>query len=66
MSHLSDQFLQQFLQDINADDNIPSSLKEKINELYSTTKIAKSNNLKNLLNNFNLDVSEVNDENTKN
>ena len=42
MSHLSDQFLQQFLQDVNKDDNIPSSLKEKINELYSVKKIAKS------------------------
>ena len=41
-------------------------LKKKLMNLYSTKKITKGNNLKNLLNTFNLDASEVNDENSKN
>ena len=30
MSHLSDEFLKEFLQDIKGDNDIPDSLKEKI------------------------------------
>ena len=66
MSHLSDQFLQQFLQDIREDRNIPDSFKEKIDELYSTKKIVIGNNLKNLLSTFSLDALETNDEDSKN
>ena len=65
MSYLSDQFLQQFLQDINKDKSIPSSLKQEIEKLHLQKKIAKGNNLKNLLNNFNLTVTGVNDEDSK-
>ena len=66
MSHLSDQFLQQFLKDIKEDSDIPASLKKEIDTLYSTKKIAKGNNLKNLLNTFSLDTLETNNENSKN
>ena len=66
MSHLTDQFLKEFLQDIQKDETLASSLKEKINHLYLTKKIAKSQHLKNLLNTFSLDSSKINDENTKN
>ena len=61
MSHLSDQFLQQFLEDINKDTGIPSDVKEDIKQLYSTKKIAKGKNLENLLNNL-----EIKNENSKN
>ena len=65
MSHLSDQLLKQILQDINNDKDIPTSLKKDIEDLYLNKKIAKGKNLKNLLNNFNLTMTEVNDENSK-
>ena len=65
MSHLSDQFLQQFLEDIRGDKDIPDFLKEKLFELNSKKKIATGNNLKKLLNTFNVESSEVNNENSE-
>lgn len=38
MSHLSDEFLKEFLQDIKGDNDIPDSLKKEIDFLYSTKK----------------------------
>ena len=64
--NLSDKFLQQFLKDIKEDNDIPSSFKEEIDKLYLKEKIAKGNNLKDLLNNFNLDTLKINNENSKN
>ena len=61
MNHLSDQFLRQFLEDIKRDNDIPDSLKEKLDDLYSTKKITKGDNLKNLLS-----ASEINNEDSKN
>ena len=66
MSHLSDEFLKEFLQDIKGDNDIPDSLKEKIDTLYSTKKIAIGDNLKKLLNTFSLDTPEVSNEDSQN
>ena len=53
MSHLSNKFFELFLKSIQEDEDIPSDFKKEFFSLHSEKKISKGNHLKELLNKFN-------------
>ena len=65
MSHLSNQFFEQFLESIQKDENISPNFKKKFISLHSEKKISKSNHLKKLLTGFEPQPKDKN-ENSKN
>ena len=61
MSHLSNKFFELFLKRIQENEDIPSDFKKEISSLYSEKKISRGNHLKELLNKFNLQQLDKNE-----